>query len=165
MPPLYDYKRFDFDHPMFDITEIRKVNPHRYEMEQLSGVVFVDHENHGVVGYKDVTENEFWARGHMPDFPIMPGVLLCECAAQLACFYSRKFDVLGGDYLGFGEIDDVCFRYPVFHCSRLILLVKTVRLKRGRFGRFEFQGFVNDRLVFNGSMIGVPISRMQKGID
>lgn len=162
-PPLYDYTQFDFVNPLFGLEDVRSVNPHRFEMEQLSGVVYVDRENHGVVGFKDVSHDEFWARGHMPDFPIMPGVLLCESAAQLACFYSRKFDVLGGDYLGFGEMSDVCFRSPVLPGSRLILLVKTIRLKRGRFGRFDFQGFVNDRLSFEGSMIGVPICRVRSG--
>lgn len=158
-PPLYDYKQFDFDKPMFDLEEIRKVNPQRFEMEQLTGIVHVDPENHGVVGFKDIGPDEFWARGHMPDFPLMPGVILCEAAAQLACFYARKFDVLGGDYLGFGGMDEVRFRYPVFPNSRLILLVRMIILKKGRRAEFDFQGYVDDKLVFSGKMIGVPINR------
>ncbi len=160
--PLYDYHQFDFDNPMFGIEEVRKVNPQRHEMEQLSAVVYVDEENHGLVGYKDVTNNEFWARGHMPDFPLMPGVVLCECAAQLACFYARKYELLGGDYLGFGGMDDVRFRYPVFPNCRLILAVRLTSLKRARRAEFAFQGFVDDRMVFCGSMLGVPIHRDQQ---
>ena len=30
--------------------------------------------------------DEFWVRGHMPDYPLMPGVLMCEAAAQLCSF-------------------------------------------------------------------------------
>jgi 3-hydroxyacyl-[acyl-carrier-protein] dehydratase len=158
-PPLYDYKQFDFERPMFDLEEIRKVNPQRFEMEQLTGVVYVDTENHGIVGYKDVGPNEFWARGHMPGFPLMPGVILCESAAQLACFYARKFDVLGGDFLGFGGMNDVRFRYPVYPDSRLILLVRMTTLRKGRRAEFDFQGYVDDKLIFAGQMIGVPINR------
>lgn len=158
-PPLYDYKQFDFDKPIFDTEEIHKINPQRFEMEQVTGVVFVDQENHGIVGYKDVGPDEFWARGHMPGFPLMPGVILCECAAQLAGFYARKFDILGGDFLGFGGMDDVRFRYPVFPNSRLILLVKLRTLKRERRAEFDFQGYVNDKLAFSGLMIGVPIHK------
>ncbi|HTI49839.1 MAG TPA: beta-hydroxyacyl-ACP dehydratase, partial [Planctomycetaceae bacterium] len=85
MPPptLYDLSSIDFSRPVFDIEAIRRLNPQRNQMEQLSAIVFVDTENHGIVGYKDVTDNEFWVTGHMPGFPLMPGVIMCEAAAQL----------------------------------------------------------------------------------
>ncbi len=157
--PLYDYKQFDFEHPIFDLEEIRSVNPQRFEMEQLTGIVHVDIEHHGIVGFKDVTSSEFWTRGHMPSFPLMPGVILCESAAQLACFYAKKFDILGGDYLGFGGMNDVRFRYPVFPNCRIVLLARMTALKKTRRAEFEFQGFVENRLAFSGIIIGVPISR------
>ena len=93
MPPklLYDGIDFDFENPLFGIEDIREINPQRFEMEQLTGIVHIDNEKHGIVGFKDVTEDEFWVRGHMPGFPLMPGVILCECSAQLAGFYARKF--------------------------------------------------------------------------
>ena len=158
--PLYDITRFDFEKPLFDLEEIRRVNPQRYEMEQLSGIVHVDRDHHGIVGYKDVTDREFWVRGHMPGFPLMPGVVLCECAAQLAGFYARKFDVLGGgDYLGFGGMNAVRFRRPVFPNCRLVLAAQVVRVRPHRRAEFSFQGFVDGQIVFEGEMIGVPIHR------
>ena len=121
-PPFVDLSKLNFDKPLFDLQEIRRVNPQRHEMEQLSGILLIDQENNLAVGYKDVTHEEFWITGHMPGFPLMPGVILCECAAQLAGFYARKYNLLGGDYLGFGGMDNVRFRYPVFPaagwCSR-----------------------------------------------
>ncbi|MGD9858319.1 MAG: 3-hydroxyacyl-ACP dehydratase FabZ family protein [Planctomycetaceae bacterium] len=162
MPPqsLYDLSQFDFDKPLFGLSEIRKVNPQRHEMEQLSGVVYIDQENHGLVGFKDITRDEFWVQGHMPGFPLMPGVILCECAAQLAGFYARKYDILGaGDFLGFGGMSDVRFRGPVFPGSRLVLCARATRVRPKRRAEFEFQGFVDDKMVFSGNMIGVPISR------
>ncbi len=164
MPPqaFFDYKPFNFDRPQFNLDEIRKINPQRHEMEQLTGVVWVDPVNHGIIGFKDITEDEFWIKGHMPGFPLMPGVLLCEAAAQLASFYARKYHLLqSGDYLGFGGMDAVRFRGPVFPPSRLIICARATRIKPRLRAEFEFQGFVNDKLVFNGGMIGVPISRDQ----
>ena len=161
MPPqaLYEPSQFDFDHPIYTLEDIRRVNPQRHEMEQLTAIVHIDRENHGIVGYKDVTEKEFWTTGHMPGFPLMPGVILCECAAQLAGFYARKFKLLGGDYLGFGGMNDVRFRSPVFPGCRLILMAKITRIRPERRAEFQFQGYVGDRMVFSGEMIGVPINR------
>ncbi len=157
---FYDYTKFNYDKPLFTLDDVRKVNPQRHEMEQLSGIVFVDREAHGIIGFKDVSEDEFWIKGHMPGFPLMPGVLLCEAAAQLAGFYARKYDILqAGDYLGFGGMNDVRFRSPVFPNCRLIIVARATLIKVKRMAQFEFQGFVNDKQVFNGEMIGVPISR------
>lgn len=163
MPPpvLLDYTHIDFSRPIYDIEAIRRVNPQRNQMEHLTAVVWEDIAQHAVIGYKDITENEFWVPGHMPGFPLMPGVIMCEAAAQLAGFYAQKHKLLGGDFVGFGGMDDIRFRGPVFPNSRLILLAKMKELKPRRLATFDFQGIVNDKIVFTGSMIGVPISRTQ----
>lgn len=157
--PLVDISQFDFDHPLFDLEAVRAVNPQRFEMEQLSGIVHVDTTTHLVVGFKDVTDHEFWIRGHMPDYPLMPGVILCEAAAQLAGFYARKYKILGGDYLGFGGMNEVRFRAPVYPNCRLVLIAQVTRLRANRLSEFDFQGFVDGNMVFEGGMIGVPIHR------
>ena len=159
MPPqtLYELGSFDESRPVFTLDEIREINPQRFEMEQLSGILQVDRVEHGIIGYKDITPNEFWVRGHMPNFPLMPGVVLCECAAQLAGFYARKFQLLGGDFLGFGGMNEVRFRGPVFVGDRLIIMAKLHRLRANQRAEFNFQGFVKDKMVYSGQMIGVPI--------
>lgn len=161
---IYDLETLtlNFDKPVYDIHEIRKVNPQRHEMEQLTGIVHVDRETDSLIGFKDVTDNEFWIQGHMPGFPLMPGVVLCECAAQLAGFYARKFQLLDGDFLGFGGMSDVRFRLPVFPGQRLVLVARVTSIRARRRAEFAFQGFVQNKLVFSGTMIGVPIHRGQK---
>ncbi|HEX6986374.1 MAG TPA: beta-hydroxyacyl-ACP dehydratase, partial [Planctomycetaceae bacterium] len=91
-------------------------------------------------------------------YPLMPGVIQCEAAAQLANFYARKFNILGGDFLGFGGMDDVRFRAPVFPGSRLDLMARAARVKAGRLAEFEFQGFVGGAMAFSGRMTGVAIT-------
>lgn len=160
----FDDLELDFEAPMYNLEDIRRINPQRHEMEQLTGIVHVNQENHEIVGFKDVTDEEFWIAGHMPGFPIMPGIVLCECAAQLAGFYARKYDIMQGDYVGFGGMNEVRFRAPVFPNCRLVLAARAVKIRPKRQSIFQFQGFVEGKLVFNGEMIGVPIMREPNSI-
>ncbi len=91
---ILDPSEYDLNHVMADIEEIRRYNRQRHEMEQLTAVVFEDPERCICVGYKDLRPNEFWVRGHMPGMPLMPGVIMCEAAAQLASYYTLKYRLM-----------------------------------------------------------------------
>jgi len=139
-------------------AEIERVNPQRFEMEQLTAIVHVDSSQHLIVGYKDVTADEFWVRGHMPDYPLMPGVLMCEAAAQLCSYYIMTNGLTQGDFLGFGGMENVRFRGPVRPGDRLILIAKGTKMHR-RQTIFNVQGFVGSIMVFHADIIGVPLVR------
>jgi 3-hydroxyacyl-[acyl-carrier-protein] dehydratase len=164
MPPqlLFDYRTLDFSKPMYDIEAIRRLNPQRNQMEQLTAVVYVDPTQHLLVGYKDVTDEEFWVSGHMPGYPLMPGVIMCEAVAQLAAFYSQRYKIVGGDFVGFGGMREVIFRAPVYPPARFIIVARAFDIRMNRRASFHFQGLVNDKVVVHGSMEGVPIFREQQ---
>src|SRR5271165_3521006 len=159
MPPEvhFDPARLDFTNVLADRDAIRRVNPQRFEMEQLDAIVLLDHEQHLLAGYKDVGGDEFWVRGHMPGYPLLPGVLMCEAAAQLCSFYVMTTDLLQGDFIGFGGLENVRFRGPVRPGDRLVLVGKGTRLHR-RHSIFEVQGFVGSNMVFHGKVIGVMMT-------
>ena len=160
MPPgaLFDASQLDFGHVVADQEAIRKSNPQRFEMEQLTAIVHLDRDQHVVVGYKDVGADEFWVRGHMPGYPLFPGVLMCEAAAQLCSYYCHTAGLLQGDFIGFGGMENVRFRGVVKPGDRLVLAAKAAKLHR-RQTVFNVQGFVGPVMVFNGDIIGVPMSR------
>jgi 3-hydroxyacyl-[acyl-carrier-protein] dehydratase len=87
----------------------------------------------------------------------MPGVVMCECAAQLCSYMSQKYDLLGAEMLGFGGMDAVRFRDPVFPGDRLVMVAQLVRVRRGAIVVSRFQGFVRDCLVCEGQIKGVPL--------
>ena len=157
MPPElhFDLAQIDFTRVVGDAEAIRKVNPQRFEMEQLDGVVHLDIVNKIVIGYKDVRYDEFWVRGHMPGYPLLPGVLMCEASAQLCSFYVMTQHEIDG-FLGFGGLENVRFRSPVRPGERLILVAKEVRFNRRQMV-FNVQGFVKDTMAFHGDIIGVPL--------
>lgn len=154
---LLDISSLDMNHVVADIEEIRRYNSQRFEMEQLTAVVFADPATLLIAGYKDIRPDEFWARGHMPGMPIMPGVIMCEVAAQLCSFFAMKYDLLGCTVVGFGGIDEVRFREPVLPGDRLVMVAKQIKIRRGALIVSQFQGFVGKAMVVEGLIKGVPL--------
>ncbi len=160
MPPELHFNPsdVDFNHVVADQEAIRRVNPQRFEMEHLNGIVHIDHEKKIIVGFKDVRADEFWVRGHMPDYPLLPGVLMCEAAAQLCSYYVVTIGMLEGDFIGFGGLENVRFRGVVRPGDRLVLVAKGLRFHR-RQTIFNVQGLVGSTMVFHADVLGVPMSR------
>ncbi len=159
--PLVNPAAIDTSTVLVDREGIRRCNPQRHEMEQLTAIVRIDLENKLVIGYKDIEDNEFWVRGHMPDYPLMPGVLMCEAAAQLSSYFCAQVRVHKTGFIAFGGMEDVRFRGQVRPGDRLVLVAKAIRLHR-RHTVFECQGFVDGNMVFHGRIIGVPLSGQEE---
>lgn len=153
---LYDPSQVDLNRIEFSVEDIRRVNPQRYEFEQLTAVNKLLKEEKLIVGHRLLRSDEFWVRGHIPGNPIFPGVLMLECAAQLCAFYYNKhFE--DDRFVGFGGVDKVRFRGTVVPGDRLIMVAKGLRVTP-RMSVFATQGFVKDRLVFEAEITGVAMS-------
>jgi 3-hydroxyacyl-[acyl-carrier-protein] dehydratase len=164
MPPEvhFDLARLDLDTIVADQEAIRRVNPQRFEMEHLTAIVHMDKENLIIVGYKDVRPDEFWVRGHLPDYPLLPGVIMCEAAAQISGFFNNTLGMGHGDFLGLGGLENFRFRGTVRVGDRLVLIAKAISMNR-RKTVFNVQGFVGAKMVFHGDIIGVPMTRKEEG--
>ncbi len=165
MPPvaLIDPAAIDISRVLVDREGIRLGNPQRFEMEQLTAIILLDPKQHLIIGYKDVAPDEFWVRGHMPDYPLMPGVLICEAAAQLSSYYCHAIKLDESGFIGLGGMEDVRFRGQVRPGDRLVLVSKAMRVHR-RHTVFETQGFVETNMVYHGRIIGVSLTaREEKG--
>jgi 3-hydroxyacyl-[acyl-carrier-protein] dehydratase len=154
---IIDFSAYDLDRVVADIAEIRRVNPQRFEMEQLTAIVYDDRKIGVCVGYKDVTQEEFWVRGHMPGLPLMPGVIMCEAAAQLCSYHAQRHNLLDAEMIGFGGLDEVRFRGTVVPGDRLVVAAQKLQLRPGAMIRCRFQCFVREQLVCEGQIRGIPI--------
>ena len=114
--------------------EIEALIPHRWPMLMVDRIVEYDPESKRIVGIKGITATEFWAQGHFPGLPILPGVLQVEALAQTMAVYVAKQPGFG-DRIGlFAGIDETRFKRIVTPGDTLRLEVTMEKLG-GRFGR------------------------------
>lgn len=132
-----------------------KVNPHRHELMLLDGICLIN-ENQAV-GYADITEEDFWVRGHFPERPLMPGVLMCEAAAQLSAYFAKTTGLATSGTVGLGGLDKVRFRGPVVPGDRLVLMLKKGRVRTNVMFSADFQCYVKENLVVEGVIKGVVL--------
>jgi 3-hydroxyacyl-[acyl-carrier-protein] dehydratase len=114
--------------------EIEGLIPHRWPMLMVDRIVEYDAEAKRIVGIKGVTAAEWWAQGHFPGLPLMPGVLQVEALAQTMAVYVAKQEGFG-DRIGlFAGIDETRFKRIVVPGDVLRLEVVMDKLGK-RFGR------------------------------
>ncbi|MBN1588277.1 MAG: beta-hydroxyacyl-ACP dehydratase [Pirellulales bacterium] len=155
-PLILDHSEYDLSQIVADTEEIHRYNPQRYEMAQLTAICYEDLENGICVGYKDMSSDDFWVRGHMPGLPIMPGVIMCEAGAQVASYYALKHRLMDTKMIGYGGLEGVRFRGVVRPGDRFVIVVRLLKVRRLML-TCEFQCFVDEDLVCEGILKGIPL--------
>ena len=89
--------------------EIMNILPHRDDMLLMDEAEYKD----GVaIGKYFVRGDEFFLRGHFPENPIVPGVILCEILAQSCCVLLQD-KMSEGKTPVYTGLNNVKFRNPV----------------------------------------------------
>jgi len=131
--------------------DIIKALPHRYPFLLVDRIL--EHEpGKRIVGLKNVTINEPFFQGHFPGHPIMPGVLIVECMAQVGGLLMLT-DV--GDaaqlVMYFTSLDNVKWRKPVKPGDQLRLEIDMVQ-RRGRMCKIHGIARVDGEIVCEADM-------------
>lgn len=151
---FFDINDIDTQQITFTKDDIEAVNPQRGDMQHLDGITWVNDEISLGLGYKDVTDDEFWVEGHIPGRPLLPGVIMIEAAAQLSAFLMNK-RVPNIGFVGFVGCENVKFRGQVAPGQRLWLLGREKKFGKRRF-ICDVQGVVDGNLVFEARVTGMP---------
>ena len=130
-----------------DIERIKQMIPHRPPFLMIDRVVNAV-ANVEATGVKLVDINDYYFKGHFPQRPVMPGVLIVEAMAQTAAVL--VVHTLGpaaeGKLVYFMSIDGARFRRPVFPGNELAIRVVRQR-NRGNVWKFEGQATVDGKLM------------------
>jgi len=154
-PPFIDLNTLDLNKLIITRNQIYERLPHRFEFMQLDGIVHFDRELGIGVGLREVREDEFWVKGHIPNRPLFPGVLMIESAAQMASYLSNEI-LPSKRFMGFGGVDNVKFRGTIMPPATMYIILKMVEVRKRR-TIADAQGIVDDKLVFEGRITGMLV--------
>lgn len=145
----------------FNAVEIMQLLPHKYPFLLLDGVEEVV-PGKTAVGYKNFTLNEWFFRGHFPDRPIVPGVLLIESMAQLVAMvyvseglaltnYNSKNLQAAANNVGYLVKSDIRFTSIVQPGAKLDMSATIIK-KIGKLSRAQVKATVNKKIVAEGEL-------------
>lgn len=149
--------------PKADIREILRLLPHRYPFLLVDRIVSMTEgpvaAGSKVTGLKNVSVNEPFFQGHFPGNPVMPGVLVLECMAQVAgCLFfageaepEKKLMYLSG-------VDKVRFRRPVFPGDQLLVVAEILQV-RSTLVRMRAEARVDGALCAEGEFMSSLVER------
>lgn len=142
---------------MLTAEQILQIMPHRFPMLLVDRILEME-PGIRAVGLKNVSINEPFFAGHWPEQPVMPGVLIVECMAQVAALSMMVHPDHKNQNAFFAGIDKMRFRKPVIPGDTLI--VETVMKKmRGSIGLVMAKAQVAGETVAEGEIMFALVDR------
>lgn len=136
----------------FTVEEIRQLLPHRYPFALVDRIIdYVPSQK--AVGLKNVTINEPFFPGHIPNRPLMPGVLIVESMAQVGGVILTQLPGMKGKFFAFAGIDKTRFRRPVVPGDQLIMTVELLSFKMNKIAKMQGEARVDGQLAAQGEMM------------
>jgi len=135
---------------VYDLEKIKRNIPHR-EPFLLVDEIRVVEDGKKYIGIHRVKADEYYFKGHFPDRPVMPGVLIIESISQtLGGAVMPTVDDGKGRVPLFLSIEEAKFRGVVRPGDELVMPIEVLRL--GKISRIYAEAYVNDKLCAQAAL-------------
>lgn len=94
-----------------ELAAVEAAIPHRSPMLLVDQIV--DQSDRQIHCRKTFAADEFFTQGHFPGFPLVPGVILCECALQSGAILLAQHSPVAGGVPVATRMDGVKFKHMV----------------------------------------------------
>jgi len=133
-----------------DKDEIKKILPHRDPFLFVDEVIeLVPGEK--VIGTKVFTKEEHFFKGHFPNKPVLPGVIIIETMAQVGAIGVLSIKGNAGKIAYFTGIKEAKFKKVVLPGEMLTIVCELTKM-RFNYGFGLCKAYVNEELVCEATL-------------
>ena len=135
---------------LMGVKEIQEIIPHSHPFLLIDCIEELE-PGLRAVGYKCVTYDESFFKGHFPQEPVMPGVLIIEALAQVGAVAILSQPEWKGKTAYFAGINKAKFKQKVVPGDTLVLETEIIKVK-GPIGVGQATAKVNGKLACSAEL-------------
>ena len=143
---------------MKNIDELLKILPHRYPFLMIDKVIKWDKKK-SLKAIKNISINEPYFQGHLPEKPIFPGVLILESMAQAGSLIISDFVDNPSKKLAYlSKVLNFKIHKNVIPGDQLYIEAKLLQHKMNSF-KFSVECFVDKKQVASAEFFATAVNR------
>ena len=140
---------------LYNKEDIKRIIPHREPMllvDEILEVNVLDDGNIIVKGKKTFTGEEDFFKGHFPNLPVVPGVLVLEAIAQTGAVYCLSLEENKGKNVFLVGADNIKWRRSILPKEEVYITITQGHVRHG-LGKAHGEAYVDGCLACQADLV------------